>query len=282
MRHFAPADEQVFYIFAEGRITMAGIIGYCCALLIGVSLGLIGGGGSILTVPVLVYLFGISPVLATSYSLCIVGITSMVGAYQNLKRGLVDFNTVLSFGVPSVITVLAVRKLLIPYIPSHLFFIGSFDVTFSFLIMVLFALLMMVASVAMITNQKPQKSAFTHREIKFVFYGIGLGLVTGLLGAGGGFLIIPFLVLFVKMRMKNAVGTSLFIIAINALLGFIVDIGYHDIDWHLLSIILLIAIAGVIIGDRLSKRIKSDKLRQLFGWFVLFIGLFILVKEIFL
>ena len=120
------------------------------------------------------------------------------------------------------------------------------------------------------------------REIKFVFYGIGLGLVTGLLGAGGGFLIIPFLVLFVKMRMKNAVGTSLFIIAINALLGFIVDIGYHDIDWHLLSIILLIAIAGVIIGDRLSKRIKSDKLRQLFGWFVLFIGLFILVKEIFL
>lgn len=258
------------------------IIGYCCALFIGISLGLIGGGGSILTVPVLVYLFGVSPVLATSYSLCIVGITSLVGAYQNLKRGLVDFNTVISFGIPSVITVLAVRKLVIPHIPAHLFFVGDVDVTFSFLIMILFALLMMVASVAMITNQKPQKSAFAHREIKFVFYGIGLGMITGLLGAGGGFLIIPFLVLFVKMRMKNAVGTSLFIIAINALLGFMVDIGHHDIDWHLLSIIILIAIAGVIIGGRLSKKIKSDKLRQIFGWFVLLTGLFILVKEIFL
>jgi len=261
---------------------MAGIIGYCSALLIGISLGLIGGGGSILTVPVLVYLFGVSPVLATSYSLCIVGITSLVGAYQNLRRGLVDFNTVSSFGIPSVITVLAVRKLVIPHIPSHLFFIGNFDISFSFLIMILLALLMIVASIAMITNQKPQKEAFKHREIQFVFYGIGLGLVTGLLGAGGGFLIIPFLVLFVKMPMKKAVGTSLFIIAINALLGFVVDIGHHDINWHLLSIILIIAIAGVIIGVRLSKKAKGERLRKIFGWFVLLIALFILVKEIFI
>jgi uncharacterized membrane protein YfcA len=260
---------------------MKEIIGYCCAALIGVLLGLIGGGGSILTIPVLVYLFGISPVLATSYSLCIVGVTSLVGAYNNLKKGYVDFNTVISFGIPSVITVLFIRKLVIPLIPAHLFYMGSLDVSFSLVIMVCFALLMVVASVAMITNQKVKSSDFHHRKVKFLFYGIGLGLVTGLLGAGGGFLIIPFLVLFVHMPMKKAVGTSLLIIATNAILGFLIDIAHYSIDWKFLSIIVAIAIGGVLTGGFMSKRLNGRKLRKGFGWFVLATGIFILVREIF-
>src|SRR6478735_6909801 len=110
---------------------MKEIIGYCCAIVIGISLGLIGGGGSILTVPVLVYLFGISPVMATSYSLFIVGTTSLAGAYSHTKKDFIHFKTVLSFGIPSVITVFVIRKLIIPHIPAHLFFIGKTDISFS-------------------------------------------------------------------------------------------------------------------------------------------------------
>src|SRR5205809_2527794 len=125
---------------------MKEIVGYCCAVIIGISLGLIGGGGSILTVPVLVYLFDIAPVMATLYSLFIVGATSLVGAYSHTKKDFIHFKTVLSFGMPSVITVFVMRKLVIPYIPAHLFYVGKTDISFSLLIMITFALFMIAAA----------------------------------------------------------------------------------------------------------------------------------------
>ena len=260
---------------------MKELIGYCCAVLIGISLGLIGSGGSILTVPVLVYLFGISPLMATSYSLFIVGTTSLIGAYHNFKKECINFKTVQSFGISSVLTVLIIRKLVIPYIPTHLFYLGKVDVTFSLLIMIFFSLLMIAASFSMIKNKRIFPEDTAHATPKLLLYGFALGLVTGFLGAGGGFLIIPALVLVVCLPMKEAIGTSLLIIALNSLSGFLVDAWHYAINWELLLIITAIAIAGVLAGSYFKKNIHGEKLKKGFGWFVLIIGIFILLKEIF-
>lgn len=265
-------------------------IGFALAALVGVSLGLIGGGGSILTVPILVYVMGISPLLATSYSLFIVGSTSMVGAYNNYRKGFVQIKTALLFGISSITTVFLTRKFLIPIIPKRILSVGHFVLTENMLTMVLFAILMLVASIAMIRNGDKIEENKAHeisiqKKInlpKLILYGIAIGLATGLLGAGGGFLLIPTLVLLVGLPMKEAVGTSLLIIALNSLIGFTGDLGHFTIDWIFVIKITLIAIAGICAGGYLGKKIDGSKLKKVFGWFVLLMGIFILVHEIFL
>jgi len=267
-------------------ITNMEIIAYFASALIGISLGLIGGGGSILTVPVMVYLFGVNPLLATSYSLFIVGTTSLVGAYNNFRKGLVNIKTALLFGMSSITTVFLIRKFVIPAIPQHLFNLGDFEVTENIMTMVLFAILMLAASIAMISDKKTSEPEIAVAKPvnlpKLLLYGIGIGIATGLLGAGGGFLLIPTLVLLVGMPMKEAVGTSLFIIALNSLIGFVGDLGHFQIDWYFLLKISAIATAGIFVGGYLNKRIHSGKLKKGFGWFVLIMGCYILIKEIFL
>ena len=208
------------------------IVGYCMAAMIGISLGLIGGGGSILTVPILVYVMGISPLLATSYSLFIVGSTSLVGAFNNYRKGLVKVKIALLFGISSITTVFLTRKFVIPAIPKRILAVGDFVLSENVLTMILFAVLMLAASIAMIRdgNKKLGKETVpvidTTKEInlpKLLLYGIAIGFATGLLGAGGGFLLIPTLVLIVGISMKEAVGTSLLIIALNSLIGFTGD-----------------------------------------------------------
>ena len=259
------------------------MIGYFASLLIGISLGLIGGGGSILTVPVMVYLFGLQPLLATSYSLFIVGSTSMFGALNNLRKGLVNVKAALLFGASSIATVFLTRKFLVPAIPKNVFSIGGVIITEAMLTMVLFALLMLVASISMIRNKKVVSDQETEQEDfkigKLIIYGITIGLVTGLLGAGGGFLLIPALVLLLKLPMKKAIGTSLMIIALNSLIGFTGDIGHFTIDWFFLLKITAIAVAGIFIGGALSKKIRGEQLKKGFGWFVLIMGIYIIVKE---
>lgn len=257
------------------------IAGYLLAALVGVSLGLIGGGGSILTVPILVYVMGLNPVLATSYSLFIVGSTSMVGAVHNYKKGLVNLKTALLFGLFSISTVYITRKLLVPIIPHVLFSVGNFHVTQSMATMVLFAVLMLVASVAMINTKHQLPLAHTEKInfFKLVFYAVIIGLVTGLLGAGGGFLLIPVLVLILRMPMKQAIGTSLLIIALNSLIGFTGDIGHFVINWKFLISITAIAIAGIFIGTALAKKIEGNKLKTAFGWFILVMGVYIIIHE---
>lgn len=259
------------------------ILGYVAALFIGLSLGLIGGGGSILTVPVMVYLFGISPLIATSYSLCIVGTTSLVGAYKNYQKRLINFRTAIYFGSSSIATVFFTRKMIIPKIPKALFSLGSFIVTEAMVTMVIFALLMLAASFSMIRSKKiePKLEAFKTRVWKIILLGIAIGFVTGMLGAGGGFLIIPAIVLIMKLPMKKAVGTSLLIIAVNSLIGFIADLGHFFLDWKLLLEITCIAIVGMLIGSTFSSKIEAEKLKKGFGWFVLTMGIFILIKELF-
>ena len=260
------------------------IIGYCAAIMIGISLGLIGGGGSILTVPVLVYLFHIDATQATSYSLFIVGLTSLIGAYLNYRKQQVDVRTALLFGLSSITTVFLTRKFLIPAIPPVLFSIGGIQISKAVATMVLFAILMVLAAVFMIRNNttKDANTSSTNAFSKLLLFGVGIGLITGLLGAGGGFLIIPALVLVLHIPMKKAVGTSLLIIALNSLIGFTGDIGQQHIDWPFLLLIAAIAVAGIIIGTWLSRKIAGAKLKKGFGWFVLAMGTYILIKELLL
>jgi uncharacterized membrane protein YfcA len=261
------------------------IVGYIASLLIGVSLGLIGGGGSILTVPVLVYLFGLQPLVATSYSLFVVGSTSLIGAVNNFKKGFVNVKAALLFGSASIATVFITRRFFVPLIPKEIVTIKGVDITESLLVMVLFAFLMLLSSISMIKSRKVEaeqaECKTCYRFTKLLGYGVAIGVVTGLLGAGGGFLLIPALVFLLKMPMKKAIGTSLLIIALNSLIGFVGDIGHFAIDWLLLLKITAIAVTGILIGGAIGKKLHGDKLKKGFGWFVLAMGIFILIKEIF-
>jgi uncharacterized membrane protein YfcA len=261
------------------------IIGYLASILIGISLGLIGGGGSILTVPVLVYLFHVDPVQATAYSLFIVGASSLVGAWPKYKQGFVNLKTAVIFGIPSIAAVFATRKFLVPAIPNEIGSIGGLMITKSLLMMMLFAVLMVAASFSMIRS-KNNKETESEGEQKFnypmiLLEGTLVGVLTGLVGAGGGFLIIPALVMLSKLPMKQAVGTSLLIIAAKSLIGFTGDLGNRTMDWTLLLSVTALAIAGIFIGDKLSKRIDGNKLKTGFGWFVLVMGLYIIAQQLF-
>ena len=260
------------------------IIGILIAIFIGISLGLIGSGGSILTVPVLVYLLDVEPVAATAYSLFIVGTTSLVGSYFYYKKELINFKTVFVFGIPSLIAVFLTRYYLIPIIPSQLFVISTFVVTKQVFIMVLFAILMLFAGVSMIRKNK-DKYTVVRLEFNYpliLLEGSIVGVLTGLVGAGGGFLIIPALVLLAKLPMKIAVGTSLMIITIKSLIGFLGDFaGGSEIDWRLVIGFSLFAVIGILIGSYLTKYISNSKLKPAFGWFVLMMSVYIIFKEIF-
>ncbi|MCW8850650.1 MAG: sulfite exporter TauE/SafE family protein [Melioribacteraceae bacterium] len=260
------------------------IIGILIAILIGVSLGLIGSGGSILTVPALVYLLDVEPVSATGYSLFIVGITALVGSYFYLRKGLINFLTVVVFGIPSLIAVFITRYYIVPMIPSELFAVGSLSVTKQIFIMILFAILMLFAGISMIRKKKENS---TEEKLKFNYplilaEGSIVGVLTGLVGAGGGFLIIPALVLLAKLPMKMAVGTSLLIIAIKSLFGFTGDLsGNTEMDWTLILGFSLFAVLGILLGSYLTKFISNSKLKPAFGWFVMVMSVYIIIKELF-
>lgn len=264
------------------------ILGYIGAIIMGLSLGLIGGGGSILTVPILVYLFHIDAVLATAYSLFIVGLTSLIGSGSHMRLGNIHWRTAIVFGIPSILAVYATRAWLVPALPDPLFSVGDTPVTKALGMLIFFALLMVAAAYSMIRKPKvplgPDERA--EEAIKFNYplilgEGLIVGTITGLVGAGGGFLIIPALVLLAKLPMKQAVGTSLIIIAAKSLLGFLGDLkGDEFIDWGFLGIFSAVAIGGILLGSMLSKHIPNEKLKPAFGWFVLVMGVYIIGREL--
>jgi uncharacterized protein len=260
------------------------IIGYLAAALIGVSLSLIGGGGSILTVPVMVYLFSVEPAVATSYSLFVVGSASLVGAFSNYRRGLVNIRIALLFGTSSIVTIFLTRKFILPAIPQTIARFGSHTITQSLLIMVLFAVTMGFASISMIrSNVRQIEECINNKKYfyKLSLCGVAVGLLSALLGIGGGFLIIPVLVLLLALPVKEAIGTSLTIISLNSFIGFTADLGHVPIDWLLLFKITLIAIGGIFVGYALNEKIPAIKLKKGFGWMLLVTAGYILTREVF-
>ncbi|MBV8325452.1 sulfite exporter TauE/SafE family protein [Chryseobacterium sp.] len=261
------------------------IIGYAASVLIGISLGLIGGGGSILTVPVLVYLFGLDAFLATEYSLFIVGISSIVGSWSYFKKGMVNFKIAFIFGLPSIISIFLTRTYLLPLIPEELLSIQGFILTRNIFLLLVFAGLMILASYKMIRNnvsvETSEHASAQNNMLLAAGEGSLVGVLTGLVGAGGGFMIIPALVNLLKVQMKTAIGTSLVIISLNSLIGFSSSMNTTKIEWNLLMSIAAIAVAGIIIGSQLSKKIDGKKLKPAFGWFILIMGIYIIAKEIF-
>lgn len=259
------------------------IAGYVASIFIGIALGLVGGGGSILTVPVLVYLFNIDAVLATAYSLFIVGTTSTVGSFSYFKKGLVNMKMAVVFGIPSIIAVLFTRAIIVPAIPEEIVTIGNFTVTKSILLMLLFAVLMIFTSYSMIKKDGEESDAVSQQQtfnyLQIILQGLFIGLITGLIGAGGGFLIIPALVNLLKLPMKTAVGTSLVIISINSLMGFLFSLSQISVQWRFLLGIAFIAIIGILIGSYISTKIEAKKLKPAFGFFIMAMGIYIIIKE---
>lgn len=265
------------------------IFGYIAFLLIGLILGLIGGGGSILGVPVLVYILSYGAEEATAYSLFIVGITSLIGAVAYLRKGEISAEALVQFAIASLVTVFCVRRYLMPSIPQE-FSLFFFQVSKDAFIMVLFSILIFFSSLSMIRKRKPNRVsqakwdefARTPFGIPFVIIlGIIVGVITGFVGAGGGFIIVPVLIFFLRLNFKKAIGTSLCIIALNSLIGFTGNIGMLKIDWVFLLSVSATSIIGIIIGSRLSGKVSSQKLKPAFGWFTLVVGVSVLIKELF-
>ncbi len=245
------------------------LIWWLGALLIGLVLGLLGSGGSILTVPVLVYLVGEPDKLAIAESLGIVTIISLVGAVPFAVKKLVNWRSVLLFGVPGMAGA----------------YLGAFTSTFisGSAQLVLFAGVMLLAAVMMFRRKTPPVagSGTRHAAWKLMSEGVAVGVLTGLVGVGGGFLIVPALVLLAGLPMHMAVGTSLAIIALKSSSGFykyvdvLADAGM-SIDWRLVLIFGSVGIAGSFIGRHVGARISQDKLKQAFGLFLVIMGVFIL------
>ncbi len=258
------------------------IFGWAMAVVIGLTLGLLGGGGSILTVPVLVYLFALDPVTATGYSLFIVGLSSLFGAFSYWTSKLIDLKVSAIFGSASIAAVYLARRVIVPSIPDEMFRIGEVVITRDAGIMVLFALLMLAASYSMIkggVKENGVKAPVKYNYLSLLLQGAIIGILVGLVGAGGGFLIIPALVMFSKLPIKTAVGTSLSIIAVNSLIGFIGDLQTRTMDWRFLLLFTALAVVGILAGTKLASFVPSKKLKPAFGWFVLVMGVYILAKE---
>jgi len=257
------------------------ILGYLGALVVGLVLGLVGGGGSILTVPILVYILGYNPIIATAYSLFVVGSSSLVGTIQKMRKGFVDIKIGLAFSFPSFIAVYLSRRYLVPYLPDTLFAFNNFTLSKDVAIMVFFAFVMLLASISMIRTKREEQQLLNIKQPYYLTFiqGLVIGTVTGLIGAGGGFLYVPALVLWAKLPMKKAVGTSLIIVTINSLIGFTGDMQTINIDWLFLLSFSAFTIIGILLGVFLSKYISGKKLKKGFGWFTLIMAVYIIYKE---
>lgn len=257
------------------------ILGYLLAIVMGFSLGLLGGGGSILTVPILVYILNVDPILATGYSLFVVGSTALVGGWRKYKQGLVVWKKGLIFAIPSLIAVFFTRYTLVPLIPEVIFSTSGFVLSKQIAIMIFFGIIMLLASYSMIRgNAVIHQEEATFNPFYLALTGLVIGVVAGLVGAGGGFLIVPALALLVGLPIKKAIGTSLFIIAIQSLIGFLGDIGAgQSMNWGFLLLFTAFSVVGMFLGIHATHFVAPGKLKKGFGWFVLVMGIFILLRE---
>lgn len=255
-------------------------LGYLASVLMGVSLGLIGGGGSILTVPILYYFFGQDSITATTDSLFVVGSTALLGAVTNARNGNIDYRTGILFALPSFLAVYLVRHFLLPALPDPILSVRGIAVSKGLLIMFAFATVMLLAARAMIRRSPPGVPSARADWLSVGIKGFLVGATTGFVGAGGGFLIIPALVILLHLPVKPAIGTSLAIIAANSLFGFVVSTRGAPPDWPLLWTITFLGASGIFIGSRLSRNFSDSSLKRGFGYFVLILGSFMILDQI--
>ena len=263
------------------------VFGYIGAFVVGLVLGITGSGGSILSMPILVYLFKFNAVTASAYSLFIVGVTALTGSFQNFKKKLINYRTTILFSTSAVISVYVTRKYLIGLIPEIILSNNNIIVIRKDqLIMVLFGILMLFAGFLMIkktprTIMKFKKTkTITPNKLLIFFEGSIIGFLTGLIGAGGGFIIIPILVILSNLKMESAIATSLLIISTKSLIGFIGDVQNLIIEWDFLIIFTSISIFGIIVGQLIRKKVMENQLKKIFGSFVFVIGILILLREV--
>lgn len=259
------------------------LFGYASAIVVGLVIGLAGGGGSILTVPIFVYIFHIPTVLATTYSLFVVGSTSLIGSVHHVWHKRVDFPVTLAFALPSFISVYLSRRFLVPALPDPLFQFQTFVLPKSDAILYFFAIVMIIAARAMIRNDRPEQGEAADgypRYSSLALDGLAVGLLTGTIGAGGGFLIVPMLVLMAGLPIHRAVATSVLIIAVNSFVGFLGDIHHTDLNWNFLLPFTGLSIVGIFVGMYLARFLAPDKLKKGFGWFVLAIALYMISREL--
>lgn len=262
-------------------------LGYLASVVMGISLGLIGGGGSILTVPILFYLFKQDALLATTNSLFVVGSTALVGAVLSFKKKQIDFKVGFFFALPGFVGVYVSRHLLLPLLPDILFSAAGLTLSKPIFVMMLFALLMVLASRAMILSSQrfPEKSPTLASPGPSIFSigkkGFLVGCTTGFVGAGGGFLVIPALVVMLRLPIRMAIGTSLAIIAANSLFGFLISASGQPTDWRLLFVICSLGILGIFVGQYFSSKFSEKHLKKGFGLFVLVIGALMFTDQIY-
>ena len=258
------------------------LLGYIMALFIGISLGLFGGGGSILAVPVLAYLFSLDEKVATAYSLFIVGFAALVGGIKQNINNNVDWITAVVFGIPALIGVWIVRHYVIPELPDVLFDIGDFAISRRMGMFGVFIVLMVAAALSMLkeNTRKGGSGDISYNYPLILIEGLIVGTVTGLVGAGGGFLIIPALVVLTNLDIKKAIGTSLVIIALKSILGFfLADALIMSIDWNFLIVFTSITITGIFLGVYIGNFIDGNKLKKGFGYFILAMSIFMFIIE---
>ncbi|HET9826199.1 MAG TPA: sulfite exporter TauE/SafE family protein [Chitinophagaceae bacterium] len=259
---------------------------FIASLGIGLSLGFMGAGGSILTIPVFVYVLKKDPLSSGVYSMFVVGMSSMAGTIQSMFNKLVDFRVTVTFGVPSIAGVLFARKLILPLIPGQVFSFGSFSLSKNMLFMLCLSCLMIWSSFRMLKPVVKNNSRIDDKEKPAVgllaIRGVFVGIITGLVGIGGGFLIVPALYFLARLPVKKAIATALLIITFNSLFGFLTSYTSMDLDWLLLLKFSAGAIIGIMIGTTLSQKIPGDYVKKIFGWFILSISFYILYKEFFL
>lgn len=259
------------------------ILGYASAIIVGLVIGLAGGGGSILTVPIFVYVFHIPTLLATTYSLFVVGATSLVGSINHIISKRVDLRVTAAFALPSFVSVYLSRRFLVPAIPDPLFQLDRFVLAKSNAILYFFATVMILAARAMIRSTRPEQGEAADGRPRYTTLsldGLAVGLLTGTIGAGGGFLIVPMLVLLAGLPIHRAVATSVLIIAVNSFVGFVGDIHHTSLAWNFLLPFTGLSIIGIFIGTYLGRFVAPDRLKKGFGWFVLIAAFYMITKEL--
>ena len=256
------------------------MLGFVLAFFVGVTLGLLGGGGSILTLPILVYFMGVEPSKATAYSLFIVGVSALIATQRFYVKKLIDFKVGLFFAIPSFVGVYIVRKWVVPIIPDPFFSIANLEVSKDLFLLLFFAIIMLGSGFSMLFSKRKNKSFLKKINYYLILVdGLFVGVITGLVGAGGGFLIVPALVLLAGLDIKKAIGTSLLIISFKSLLGFTGDLG-AEMDWNLLLVFTSISCVGIYFGIYISKFIKPKRIKKYFGVFVVLIAFVIILKEV--